>query len=109
MSQLAAQRTKIKDLAQLYSQKHFRITEPIINLIMLMVALPVLVCRDPKTMKSAILVSFTTTAACFVATFICKMLATEVVFDLFMPEIWAWLPVFIFLPIAFIQLDSMKT
>jgi lipopolysaccharide export LptBFGC system permease protein LptF len=109
LAALAAQQTKIKDMAQLLSQKHFRITDPLINLTMLMVSLPVLVCRDPRTMKSAVLVSFALTAACFVTTFVCKMFATEVVFARVMPELWAWLPVFIFLPIAVIELDSMKT
>ena len=106
---LAGQKAKVKDLAQLYSQKHFRITDPIINLVMLMVCLPILVCRDPKSMKSAIMLSFGTTGACFIITFMCKMFATEVVFDRVMPELWAWLPIFIFAPIAFIELDSMKT
>jgi lipopolysaccharide export system permease protein len=109
LAALAAQITKIKDRAQLYSQKHFRITEPIINLAMLMVCLPILVCRDPKSMKSAIVLSFGITTACFIITFVCKMFATEVVFDKVMPEFWAWLPVIIFLPIALIELDSMKT
>jgi len=109
LSVLASQGTKIKDLAQLYSQKHFRITDPIINLVMLMVSLPILVCRDPKSMKTAIVISFGTTAACFITTFMCKMFATEVVFARIIPEFWAWLPIFIFLPIAFIELDSMKT
>jgi lipopolysaccharide export LptBFGC system permease protein LptF len=110
LSTLAAQKTGIKDAAQLLSQKHFRITDPIINLTMLMVSLPVLICRDPRAMKSAILVSFVLTAACFVCTFVCKMLATEVaIANRVMPELWAWLPVFIFLPIAFIELDSMRT
>ena len=110
LGELAAQRTKIKDLAQLYSQKHFRITDPIENLIMLMISLPVLVCRDPKSMKSAIMISFTLTVSCFITTFVCKMLATEAVFgNRVIPELWAWLPVFIFLPIAFLELDSMKT
>ena len=109
LAALAAQRTKIKDRAQLYSQKHFRITEPIINLAMLMACLPILVCRDPKSMKSAIAIGFGVTTACFIATFIFKMLATEVIFDKVMPEFWAWLPLAIFLPIAFIEMDSMKT
>jgi lipopolysaccharide export system permease protein len=110
LAALAAQQTKIKDMAQLLSQKHFRITDPIISLTMLMVSLPVLICRDPRTMKSAVLVSFALTAACFVVTFVCKMFATEVIFaGRVMPELWAWLPVFLFLPIAFIELDSMKT
>ncbi len=109
LAALAAQSTKIKDRAQLYSQKHFRITEPIINLAMLMVCLPILVCRDPKSVKSAIMISFGLTTACFITTFVCKMFATEVIFDRVLPELWAWMPVAIFLPIAFIELDSMKT
>ena len=109
LSELAAQKTSIRDVAQLSSQMHFRITDPIINLVMLMVSLPILVCRDPKSMKSAVMISFGMTGACFITTFVCKILATEVVFDKVMPELWAWLPVFIFLPIAFIELDSMKT
>lgn len=107
---LASQKTKIRDLAQLYSQKHFRITEPIINLVMLMISLPILVCRDPKSMKSAVMISFAVTSLCFVTTFVCKMLATEqIVFDKVIPEFWAWLPVFIFVPASLIVLDSMKT
>ena len=107
LNALQKHRTKIKDLAELYSQKHFRITEPIINLVMLMVCLPLLVCRDPKAMKSAIGISFLVTAACLITTFISKMLAAEALFN--RVELWAWLPIFIFLPIAFIELDSMKT
>jgi lipopolysaccharide export system permease protein len=109
LTALAAQKTKIKDVAQLTSQKHFRITDPLINLTMLMVSLPVLICRDPRTMKSAIVVSFALTVACFITTFVCKMLATEVVFARIMPEFWPWVPLFIFLPIAIIELDSMRT
>jgi len=106
---LARQGTQVRDQAQLYSQKHFRITDPLINLVMLMISLPLLVCRDPKSVKSAVLVSFSLTGVCFIVTFVCKILAAEVVFDKVMPELWAWLPVFIFLPVAFIELDAMKT
>jgi len=109
LNQLSRQGTGIKDLAQLYSQMHFHVTEPVINLVMLLVSLPILVCRDPKTMKSAIIISFVATTACFLTTFVCRMFATEVVLYKVRPELWAWLPVFIFLPIAFIELDSMKT
>jgi len=109
LSELANQKTAIKDLAQLYSQKHFRITEPIINMVMLMLALPILVCREPRMMKSAILISFAVTVACFITKFICQMIAAEVFFDRIIPELWAWLPVIIFLPIAIIEFDSMKT
>jgi lipopolysaccharide export system permease protein len=109
LSVLAAQKTRIKDLAQLYSQKNFRITDPIISLVMLMVSLPILVCRDPKSMKLAIMISFAATTGCFVTTFICKMFAVEAVFDKIIPEFWAWLPIFIFGPIAVVEIESMKT
>ncbi|MHC4133108.1 MAG: LptF/LptG family permease [Planctomycetota bacterium] len=103
-----AKTTNIKDLPQLYSQKHFRITDPLINLVMLLISLPLLLCRDPKTMKSAITISFGLTTACYITTFTCKMLATELLFEL-RPEVWAWVPIFIFLPVAFIEFDAMKT
>ena len=109
LSQLAAVGTKLKDIAFLYSQKHFRITDPIMNIIMLLICLPVLVCRDPKAMKSAIMISFAITAASLIIGFACKLFATEEMFGKIAPELWAWLPIFIFAPLAIIELDSMKT
>ena len=107
---LASQQSKFRDQINLNSQKHFRITEPIISMVMLMISLPILVCRDPKSVKSAVLISFSITSLCFVVTFVSKILATEqVIFNRVIPEFWAWLPVFIFLPISFIALDSMKS
>ncbi len=109
LTALARQGTRIKDLAELYSQKHFRITDPIINMAMLLISLPILVRREPRTMKTAIAVSFSLTAACFIVTFVCKMMATEVILQEAKPEIWAWIPVFIFVPLGFFELDMMKT
>ncbi len=109
LSQLASQGTQLKDLANLYSQKHFRITDPIMNLVMLLVCLPVLVCRDPKSMKSAIAISFAITAASLVVGFGCRILATEDIFGRIIPDLWAWIPVLIFAPIAVYEIDSMKT
>lgn len=110
LANLANQEKKIKDQAELISQQNFRITDPIINMIMLMVALPVLVSRDPKAMKPAIIKSFAITAACFIVTFGCKMVSTEqFIFHRIWPELWAWLPILIFFPVALIEIDSMKT
>ncbi len=109
LAELARQKSRIKDLAQLYSQKHFRITDPAINLVMLLLALPLLVCRDPKQMKTAVMYSFAMTFACFVVAAVCKMLATEVFFQHVWPELWAWAPVIIFFPIACLELESMRT
>jgi lipopolysaccharide export system permease protein len=101
--------TRKTDMAESALQKHSRVTDPIINLIMLMVALPVLICREPKAMKTAIGISFLTTASCFLVVFTCKLFATEIVFDQIRPALWAWIPIFIFFPIAWIEIDSMRT
>lgn len=101
--------TRRTDVAELALQKHSRITNPIVNMIMLMVALPVLVCRDPKAMKTAILVSFLTTGACFLVVFLCRLFATEVFLGRVQPAFWTWAPIFLFFPIAVVQIDSMKT
>ncbi|MBN1126321.1 MAG: LptF/LptG family permease [Sedimentisphaerales bacterium] len=106
---LEKQEQRIKDRAELYLYKHARITDPIISVIMLMLALPVLVVRDPKTMKSAIMKCFGLVTLCFMVAFLCKMFATEEFFHRVRPELWTWAPIIIFFPIAFIELDAMKT
>lgn len=109
LTALAKKGVRIKDRAELYSQKHFRISDPIINIVMLLAALPFLLCRDPKSIKTAVTLCLAVTFACFLTTLACKMVATEVFFNQIRPEFWAWLPIVIFLPIAVFQLDSMKT
>jgi lipopolysaccharide export system permease protein len=109
LRKLASHGIKVKDRAQLYYFMHTHVTTPFINLIMLLIALPILVCRDPKTMKSAIILSFIATSSCMIVNFVCNLLASEVIFGRVMPEFWAWLPIFIFLPIALLEIDSMKT
>ena len=101
--------TRVTELADIAVQKHSRITAPIINIIMLMIALPVLVCRDPRNMKTAILISFLTTAACFTTAFLCSLYATEVFFGQVRPALFSWLPIFIFFPVAIVQIDAMQT
>jgi hypothetical protein len=44
-----------------------------------------------------------------VVNFVCNLLASEEIFGMVIPEFWAWLPIFIFLPVALIEIDSMKT
>lgn len=101
--------TRRTEMADIALQKHSRITAPIINMIMLMLALPVLVCRDPRDMKTAILTSFLTTAACFSVAFLCSLFATEVVWGQVRTAMFSWLPIAIFFPIAMLQIDTMRT
>jgi lipopolysaccharide export LptBFGC system permease protein LptF len=109
LAALEKQQRRIKDVAELYLQKSLRITEPIFVMVMLLITLPVLVCRDPKAMKTAILVGFGLSILCSATMFGCKLLATEEFFNRAIPETWAWAPIFLFLPIALLEFDSMRT
>jgi len=45
-----------------------------------------------------------------IALFLCRRFSAEALFtERSMPEFWAWLPVFVFPPIACIELDTMRT
>ena len=106
---LERQENRIRDVAELYVQKHARITGPIINMLMLLLALPVLVVRDPKVLKSAILKAFMLVVVCFSVATLCRMFATEEIFGYIRPEVWTWAPIIVFVPLAFMELDAMKT
>jgi len=106
---LERQEKRIRDVAELYVQKHARITGPVVNMVMLLLALPVLVVRDPKVLKSAILKAFALVIVCFTVATLCRMFAAEEIFGRIRPEVWTWAPIVIFTPIAFMELDAMKT
>jgi lipopolysaccharide export system permease protein len=109
LGQFAKTTPRSHDRARMLLERNTRMTDPVINLIMLVISLTVLTCRDNKEMKSAIMVSFGITVGCLIFTFVCKMFGTEVVFEKVRPNLWAWLPVVVFMPVAVFMYDSMKT
>ncbi|MDH7598165.1 MAG: LptF/LptG family permease [Sedimentisphaerales bacterium] len=99
-----------RDMTLLVSQKHFRVTEPIIDLIMLLIGLSVLMCRDPRYVKTAVLRCLALTGLCHILTFLAKVLSVEPwLFGRPIPQLWAWLPVIVFLPVGLVALDSVQT
>jgi lipopolysaccharide export LptBFGC system permease protein LptF len=109
LNKLAHQEKRVKDTAELYLYKHARVTDPIFNMVMLLIGLPLVVSRDPRYLKTSIMRCFTVTTCCFLVGFICKIFATEEIFGQIVPHIWVWAPIIIFMPIAIIELDAMKT
>jgi lipopolysaccharide export system permease protein len=93
------------DRREALSEKHFRFTDPIINMVMLLTGLPLLVSRERRSTKTAIFLALAGSGGCFVATFVCKLLAGDI-----LGPLWAgWLPIIIFLPVSVLALDSLKT
>ena len=87
------------------SEKYFRLTDPIINMVMLFLALPMLLSRERRSTKTAVFWAFAGAGGCFLATFTCKLLGGGIL-D---PLLAAWLPVIIFLPLSVLALDGIKT
>jgi len=111
LSELLQQSLRPTDRAEAISEKHFRITDPVINMVMLLLGLPMLVSREKRSTKTAIFFAFMGAGGCFVVTFVCKLLAGGGIYmgGDFKQLLLAWLPVIVFLPLSVLALEGIKT
>jgi len=70
---------------------------------------PLLVSRERKNAKSAVILCLVGAGGCFLATFVCKLLVGSEVPVFNNPLLAAWLPIIVFVPISVIALDELKT
>jgi len=105
LSRLLRRGMKPAEYNEIITEKHFRVTDPIINMVMLLLSLPLLVSRERRSTKTALLLALLGAGGCFLATFTCKLLAGGVL-D---PFLTASLPVIIFFPLSILGFDSIKT
>ena len=97
---------------QLLRVKHSRITQPIMNIIMLLLAIPCVLTREPGKLKSAAFKCLVLSGLCMGSIFLCAMLASQPpkpeLADRW-PALMAFLPVIIFGPLAVFLLDRVET
>jgi|GEM_PF-174498 len=89
------------------SELHFRITDPLINVTMLILGLPMLVGREKQRSKKGLFLSLLLPGSCFIFTCSCKLIGSDI--STIDPVLAAWLPLMIFTPISVLTLDSVKT
>ncbi len=82
-----------------------RFTQPIMNVVMLLLGIPFLLTREPRRLIRNIMYCIAVAGVCFVGTFVMYQMAGRVVPSL----LGAWLPVLIFGPLALAMLDAIKT
>jgi len=87
------------------AERLFRFTDPIINMVMLLLSLPLIVSRERRSTKTALALVALGAGGCLVATFTCKLLAGS---DL-TPFLAAALPIIVFTPLSVLALDMIKT
>lgn len=105
LNQMLKRSQNLLDYNETLSEKYFRYTDPIINMVMLLLGLPMLVSRERRSTKTAVVLAFAGAGGCFIATFACKLIGGSVIPPLYA----AWLPIIVFLPFSIIALDELKT
>ncbi|HEY4329401.1 MAG TPA: LptF/LptG family permease [Phycisphaerae bacterium] len=89
----------------LYKIMHLRFTQPLMNIIMLLIGIPFLLTREPSRLIVNMVYCTIVSGAIFVATFVIfQMGGTQ------LDPLWAaWLPVLIFGPFSLVMMDTIKT
>jgi len=105
LTDLLGRQLQPAERAEAISEKHFRFADPIINMVMLLLALPMIVSREKRSTKVAMLLAFVGAGGCFLTVFACKLLAG----GMLQPLLAAWLPIIVFVPLSVIALDGLKT
>lgn len=88
------------------SLMHIRFTQPIINMILLLLGTPFALTRAPVNLLRGMVRCVLTSGLCFICAFVCQQISGD------QPSwavIAAWMPAILFGPVAVLMLDSVKT
>ena len=93
--------------------KHWRFVQPIMNVVLLLLAIPFLMVREPGKLKSAAGKCLAVTGVGMGAIFLSHQLAgtapPRAEWVVVWPALMAWLPVFVFAPLAYLFLERVKS
>lgn len=82
--------------------RHTRMTDPINNLIMLLLALPFILSRERRDVKASASLCLLMVGAFYAFVHLCRYVGLP-------PSLAAWLPAMLFGPVSVVMLDSVKT
>jgi lipopolysaccharide export system permease protein len=93
--------------------KHTRVTQWIMNIILLLLSIPAVLTREPQGLRIAAIKCMMLTGACLGLIMICSNLAGQPPPNARWTDLWpalmAWIPVFVFGPLSIYLLDRVKT
>lgn len=92
---------KVTDVNAALLARHIRFTDPINNVVMLLLGLPFILSRE-RNIKASAALCLLFVATFYVFIYICRYMNVE-------PSVGAWLPILLFGPISIVMLDSVKT
>lgn len=107
------ERPKSYGTVSLYRAKHMRFTQPIVNMILLLLAIACMLAREPVNVKTHAMKMLILIGACMAMYFLCYYLAgvppQGAKWANLWPALMAWLPVFVFGPVSIVLLDRVKS
>jgi lipopolysaccharide export system permease protein len=107
------QRPKSFGAANLLRVRHMRFTQPLTNVILLLLAIPCILTREPGRLKHAAGLCLAMTGLCMGSVFLFQQMANVNLLGPGWVDKWpalmAWLPILIWGPIAVWLLDRVKT
>ncbi len=93
--------------------KHFRFTQPLMNVVLLLLAIPCVLTREPGKIKSSAMRCLIICGVCMGGIFLSHQLAGQNTLGPDWADRWpammAWMPVLIFLPFSIYSLDILHT
>ena len=92
--------------------KHSRFTQPIMNVILLLLAIPCVLTREPGKLKQGATVCLLLMGLAMGSIFLCQQIANTPPTPkvaAHWPAIMAWVPIFLFGPLSVFLLDRIKT
>lgn len=105
------QRPKTYGTTALLRTKHFRWSQLILNIVLMLLAIPCVLTREPGNLKAAALKTLILVGLCMGGTFVARQLADKPPageqWVMQWPAIMAWAPIFLFLPLAIFLLDRL--
>jgi lipopolysaccharide export LptBFGC system permease protein LptF len=105
-------RAKSYGTMDLLRTKHMRFTQPIANVIILLLAISAVLTREPNTLKLAAMKCMALTGLCMGCVFLSYQLAAaspSPQLAMVWPALMAWMPIFIFGPLSTFLLDHIKS
>lgn len=105
-------RQKSFGAANLLRMKHSRFTQPIMNVILLLLAIPCVLTREPGKLKQGATICLLLMGLAMGSIFLCQQIANtppnpELAAQ--WPAIMAWVPILLFGPLSVFLLDRVKT
>ena len=95
----------IPDLGEVTAARHVRFTQPLVNILLLLLGLPFFLNREPHNVLLAVGLCLLLAILCFMLTFVSQNLASTSAY----PAFTAWLPIVVFVPVATYLFQNVKT